>query len=154
MHSGAKEKAAGYLRQGQEIMERLAKLSPQNAQWSQDLAWFGRKLAGVTEDQPPDNKTGQARPPPDAEKTVPARRGMEAIIEPARIPSSRPTITRRRRGQGAAASTGRSTFSSRRSAVGNRRGSGAAPKCRLWSALCTCGASAQKIAAKISLKDP
>jgi hypothetical protein len=69
-----KEKAAGYLRQGQEIMERLAKLSPENAQWSQDLAWFGRKLAEVTEDQPSDNKTGQARPPPDAEKTVPARR--------------------------------------------------------------------------------
>jgi hypothetical protein len=77
MHSGAKEKAAGYLRQGQEIMERLAKLSPQNAQWSRDLAWFGRKLAGVTEDRPPDNKTGQARPPPDAEKTVPARRGWK-----------------------------------------------------------------------------
>jgi hypothetical protein len=93
-------------------------------------------------------------PPARCRKNCSRAAGMEAIIEPARIPSSRPTITRRRRGQGAAASTGRSTFSSRRSAVGNRRGSGAAPKCRLWSALCTCGASAQKIAAKISLKDP
>lgn len=43
-------------------MKRLAKLSPENAQWSQDLAWFGRKRAEVTEDQPPDIKTGQARP--------------------------------------------------------------------------------------------
>jgi hypothetical protein len=97
-------------------------------------------------------RPGKRAPRPMPKKLFP-RGGMEAIIEPARIPSSRPTITRRRRGQGAAASTGRSTLSSRRFAVGNRRGSGAAPKCRLWSALCTCRASAQKIAAKISLKD-
>ena len=38
--SGDKAKALNYLRQGQEIMARLTKLSPDNAVWKDDLSWF------------------------------------------------------------------------------------------------------------------
>jgi len=38
--SNDKAKARGFLRQGQEIMARLTKLSPDNAVWKNDFAWF------------------------------------------------------------------------------------------------------------------
>ncbi len=38
--SGDSAKALDLLRQGQAIMARLTKLSPDNAQWKQDLATF------------------------------------------------------------------------------------------------------------------
>ena len=45
---GDKEKARDYLRQGQAIMARLTKLSPKNAAWKQDLAWFDGEIAELT----------------------------------------------------------------------------------------------------------
>jgi tetratricopeptide (TPR) repeat protein len=42
--SGDKAKAREFLRQGHAIMARLTKLSPDNAQWKQDLAWFDREI--------------------------------------------------------------------------------------------------------------
>jgi hypothetical protein len=38
-------KARDFLWQGQAIMARLTKLSPDNATWKQELAWFDRKIA-------------------------------------------------------------------------------------------------------------
>jgi hypothetical protein len=38
--SNDKAKARGFLRQGQEIMARLTTLSPDNAVWKNDFAWF------------------------------------------------------------------------------------------------------------------
>jgi tetratricopeptide (TPR) repeat protein len=77
MHLGDKEKAADYLRQGQAIMERLTKLSPENAQWRQDLAWFSAKPTELKQEEPPLEMDRHARPPSDAEETVPARRGWK-----------------------------------------------------------------------------
>jgi hypothetical protein len=37
------------LRQGQAIMARLTKLSPDNAVWKQDLALFNRQIAELAE---------------------------------------------------------------------------------------------------------
>jgi hypothetical protein len=42
--SGDKSKALGFLRQGQAIMARLTKLSPDNAVWKNDLTWFDRQI--------------------------------------------------------------------------------------------------------------
>jgi hypothetical protein len=36
------------LRQGQAIMARLVQLSPGNAEWKQQLAWFGNKITAFT----------------------------------------------------------------------------------------------------------
>jgi hypothetical protein len=47
--SDDKVKARDYLRQGQEIMARLTKLSPDNAQWKRDLAEFNRDIAELAE---------------------------------------------------------------------------------------------------------
>jgi hypothetical protein len=38
-------KALDALRQGRIIMERLTKLSPENAVWTRDLAWFDGQIA-------------------------------------------------------------------------------------------------------------
>jgi hypothetical protein len=43
--SGDNAKALDSLRHGQAIMARLTKLSPDNATWKQDLAWFNRVIA-------------------------------------------------------------------------------------------------------------
>ena len=42
--SGDKPKARGFLRQGQEIMARLTKLTPDNAVWKKDLARFDGQI--------------------------------------------------------------------------------------------------------------
>jgi hypothetical protein len=47
--SGDSAKARDYLRRGREIMAHLTKLSPDNAQWKQDLAWFDRQIAELAE---------------------------------------------------------------------------------------------------------
>jgi hypothetical protein len=47
--SGDRAKARDYLRQGQAIMARLTKLSPDNAMWEQDLANFDRDIAELAE---------------------------------------------------------------------------------------------------------
>ena len=44
-----REKALAALRQGKAIMDRLVKLSPDNAGWQRDLAWFDRQIAALTE---------------------------------------------------------------------------------------------------------
>jgi len=43
--SGDKAKALEFLRQGQAIMVRLTKLSPDNAEWAKDLAEFNKEIA-------------------------------------------------------------------------------------------------------------
>jgi hypothetical protein len=43
--SGDDAKARDFLRQGQAIMARLTKLSPDNATWKNDLALFDRQIA-------------------------------------------------------------------------------------------------------------
>jgi hypothetical protein len=43
--SGENPKACDFLQQGQAIMSRLTKLSPDNAVWKQDLARFNRQIA-------------------------------------------------------------------------------------------------------------
>jgi hypothetical protein len=43
--SGDRAKARDFLRQGQAIMARLTKLSPDNAVWKRDLAWFDGQIA-------------------------------------------------------------------------------------------------------------
>ena len=45
-----REGAREYLRQGQAIMARLTKLSPENAVWRQDLAWFDGEIAALAEE--------------------------------------------------------------------------------------------------------
>jgi hypothetical protein len=47
--SGDDAKALDALRQGQEIMSRLTKLSPDNATWKQDLTWFDGQIAELAE---------------------------------------------------------------------------------------------------------
>ncbi len=47
--SGDNAKALDAFRQGQAIMVRLTKLSPDNAQWKQDLARFDREIAELAE---------------------------------------------------------------------------------------------------------
>jgi hypothetical protein len=42
-------KALAALRQGKAIMDRLVKLSPDNAKWKRDLAWFDQQIAALTE---------------------------------------------------------------------------------------------------------
>ena len=37
------------LRQGKAIMDRLVKLSPDNASWKDDLDWFDQQIAALTE---------------------------------------------------------------------------------------------------------
>jgi hypothetical protein len=46
--SNDRDKALAALRQGQAIMARLVKLSPDNAQWKDGLAWFDAKLEAWT----------------------------------------------------------------------------------------------------------
>jgi len=41
---GDEAKAGEDLRQGQAIMARLTRLSPDNAEWKQDLAWFDGQI--------------------------------------------------------------------------------------------------------------
>jgi hypothetical protein len=36
------------LRQGQAIMDRLVKLSPDNADWKSDLVWFNDQIVALT----------------------------------------------------------------------------------------------------------
>ena len=43
------EKALAALREEKAIMDRLVKLSPDNAGWNRDLAWFDQQIAGLTE---------------------------------------------------------------------------------------------------------
>jgi uncharacterized protein YfaA (DUF2138 family) len=43
--SGDRTKARDFFRQGQAIMARLTKLSPDNATWKNDLAWFDGQIA-------------------------------------------------------------------------------------------------------------
>ena len=57
-----KAKAGDYLRQGQEIMARLAKLLPENAQWKKDLAWFDGQIAEL------DRHSAGVRPSPRRSK--------------------------------------------------------------------------------------
>jgi hypothetical protein len=45
--SGEKVKARDYLRQGQAILARLTTLSPANAKWKRDLAWFDEQIAAL-----------------------------------------------------------------------------------------------------------
>jgi hypothetical protein len=47
--SNDREKALAVLRQGKAIMDRLAKLSPDNAAWKRELAWFDQQIAALTE---------------------------------------------------------------------------------------------------------
>ena len=47
--SGDAAKARDFLRQGQAIMARLTKLSPDNAVWAKDLAWFDGQIAELAE---------------------------------------------------------------------------------------------------------
>jgi hypothetical protein len=47
--SDDREKALAVLRQGKAIMDRLAELSPDNAAWKRDLAWFDQQIAALTE---------------------------------------------------------------------------------------------------------
>ncbi len=56
--SGDKAKAREELRQGQEIMQRLTKLSPENVQWKKDLAWLDGQIAAL------DRETAEVRPSP------------------------------------------------------------------------------------------
>ncbi len=44
-----KTNARAYMRQGQAIMARLTKLSPDNAVWAKDLAWFDGQIAELAE---------------------------------------------------------------------------------------------------------
>jgi hypothetical protein len=46
---GDRAKAGDYLRQGQAILARLTKLSPDNAVWKSDLAWFDGQIAELAE---------------------------------------------------------------------------------------------------------
>ena len=45
--SGEREKARAALGQGKAIMEAMTKLSPDNAEWKQDLAWFEGQIAAL-----------------------------------------------------------------------------------------------------------
>ena len=36
------------LRQGQTVMKRVVKLSPDNAGWKDDLSWFDEQIAALT----------------------------------------------------------------------------------------------------------
>jgi tetratricopeptide (TPR) repeat protein len=47
--SGDSAKALEALRQGQAIMSRLTNLSPDNAVWTKDLAWFDGQIAELAE---------------------------------------------------------------------------------------------------------
>jgi hypothetical protein len=60
--SGDRAKARDYLRQGQAILAQLTKLSPENAQWKSDLAWFDGQIAEL------DRNTAEVRPSPRRSK--------------------------------------------------------------------------------------
>jgi hypothetical protein len=45
--SGDKTKALDFFRRGHAIMARLTKLSPDNAQWKQDLTEFNQEIAAL-----------------------------------------------------------------------------------------------------------
>jgi hypothetical protein len=47
--SGDDTKTLDFLRQGQAITAHLTKLSPDNAQWKQDLAWLDGQIAELAE---------------------------------------------------------------------------------------------------------
>jgi hypothetical protein len=47
--SGDRVKARDYLRQGQAILARLTTLSPGNAEWKRDPAWFDEQIAALGE---------------------------------------------------------------------------------------------------------
>jgi hypothetical protein len=59
---GERARARDYLRQGQAILARLTKLSPDNAVWKQDLAWFDGQIAEL------DRDTADVRSPPRRSK--------------------------------------------------------------------------------------
>jgi hypothetical protein len=46
--AGNKTDALNALKEGQAIVERIARLSPDNVQWIDDLNWFNEQLAGHT----------------------------------------------------------------------------------------------------------
>jgi hypothetical protein len=48
-HEGETPKALDLLRQGREIVARLTKLSPDNAEWKQDLAGFDAQISALEE---------------------------------------------------------------------------------------------------------
>jgi hypothetical protein len=39
------------LQKGQTIMDRLAKLAPDNAGWKRDLAWFNSQIEALTKQE-------------------------------------------------------------------------------------------------------
>ncbi len=45
--TGEREKARAALGHGKAIMEAMTKLSPDNAEWKQDLAWFEEQIAAL-----------------------------------------------------------------------------------------------------------
>ncbi len=45
--TGEREKARAALGRGKAIMERMTKLSPDNAGWKRDLAWFEGQIAAL-----------------------------------------------------------------------------------------------------------
>ena len=47
--AGDRDKARAALRQGQALIDRLAKLSPNNTRWKSDLAWFESQIAALNE---------------------------------------------------------------------------------------------------------
>jgi hypothetical protein len=47
--SNDREEALAALRQGKVITDRLAKLSPDNAGWKRNLAWFDQQIAALIE---------------------------------------------------------------------------------------------------------
>jgi hypothetical protein len=46
--SGNKADALTALREGQAIVARVIRLSPENPRWKQDLAWFDEQVADLT----------------------------------------------------------------------------------------------------------
>jgi len=43
--TGNKTEALNALQEGHAIIERMTRLSPDNAQWKQDLDWFDKQIA-------------------------------------------------------------------------------------------------------------
>ena len=43
--------ALALLRQGQAIIDRLAKLAPDNPKWKSELAWYNNQIAALTEQE-------------------------------------------------------------------------------------------------------
>jgi hypothetical protein len=49
--SGDHDNAMPALQKGQTIMDRLAKLAPDNAGWKRDLAWFNSQIEALTKQE-------------------------------------------------------------------------------------------------------